>query len=291
MTEALTEIRLAGVPFLKRGKVREVFDLGDNLLIVSTDRISAFDVVLNQGIPQKGEILNLLSCFWFNHTKSIVENHLVTTDPAQYPKVLQVYQTVLKNRSMLVKKAKMIPIECVVRGYLAGSAWTEYKETGKIAGKKYSNLVVSQKLPEPIFTPATKADSGHDQNITIEQAGQIVGTKAIDFLEKTSIKVYLAAYEYALAHGIIIADSKFEFGFEGDKVILIDELFTPDSSRFWAKEDYRLGSSPPSFDKQFVRDYLTSLNWNRQPPAPDLPADIIEKTKAKYLEAQKRLLG
>ena len=291
MAEALTEIKLPGVPLLKKGKVRDVFDLQDKLLIVSSDRISAFDVVLNQGIPQKGQILNRLSCFWFNYTKSIVENHFITAEPDEYPPILRQHLPILSERSMLVKKAKMIPIECVVRGYLAGSAWEEYKARGTIAGNRYPNMVVGQKLPRPIFTPSTKATSGHDQNITVEEAGKIVGDQVIDFLEETSIKVYQAAYEYALKKGIIIADTKFEFGFDGDTIILIDELFTPDSSRFWAKEDYCEGTSPPSFDKQFLRDYLISIKWSRQPPAPDLPQEIIEKTKAKYLEAQKRLLG
>ncbi len=291
MPEALTEIKLANVPILKRGKVREVFDLGDQLLICSTDRISAYDVVLKQGIPQKGEILNRLSCFWFNYTKSIVANHFLTATAEDYPEILKPYISNIENRSMLVKKVKIIPIECVVRGYLAGSAWQDYKSTGMIADKKYTGLIVSQKLPEPIFTPATKASSGHDQNITVAEAGQLVGEKVIEFLERVSIKIYEAACKYAWERGIIIADTKFEFGFDNDQIILSDEVFTPDSSRFWAKEDYREGISPPSFDKQFVRDYLTSLNWNRQPPPPDLPPEIIEKTREKYLEAQRRLIG
>ncbi len=260
------------------------------LLIVSTDRISAFDVVLNQGIPQKGKILNRLSCFWFEYTRDIVKNHFITSDLKKLPEMLKPYAEILEDRAMIVKKAHTIPIECVVRGYLAGSAWEEYKNKGTINAKEYRGLNIAQKLPEPIFTPATKSTSGHDLNITKEDAAKIVGPNVIDILETKSIEVYKAGYEYALKRGIIIADTKFEFGFEGDEAILIDEVFTPDSSRFWAKEDYREGISPPSFDKQFIRDYLISLNWNRQPPAPDLPSAIIERTQQKYLEAQKRLL-
>ncbi len=291
MKDVLTQVDLPFLPLLKRGKVREVFDLGNQLLVVSTDRISAFDVVLNQGIPDKGRILNRLSCFWFNYTKGIVANHLITCDLKKFPESLNPYRDLLIDRSMLVKKARPIPIECVVRGYLAGSAWSEYQEQGTIGGKKYPGLKLAQRLPQPIFHPATKATSGHDINLTVEEAGRMVGQEVINFLQTKSIEIYNTCYNYALGRGIIIADTKFEFGFDGDDIILIDEIFTPDSSRFWSVEDYREGINPPSFDKQFVRDYLIGLKWNRQPPAPDLPIEIIEKTREKYLEAEKRLIS
>jgi len=291
MNQAVTDVKLPGIPLLKQGKVRQVFDLGSEILIVATDRISAFDLVLNQGIPQKGMILNRLSCFWFDYTKGIIRNHLITADVDSFPAELKPYAELLRGRSMIARKATTIPIECVVRGFLAGSAWEEYREKGTICGQRYENLKQSQQLPDPIFTPATKSTSGHDQNITIAEAGRIVGRELAARLEQKSIEVYKAVFEYASNKGIIIADTKFEFGLDGNDAILIDEMFTPDSSRFWAKEDYEVGKSPPSFDKQFVRDYLISLNWNRQPPAPDLPPDIIRKTQEKYLEAEKRLLA
>ncbi len=291
MNQTVTDVKLPGIPLLKQGKVREVFDLGSELLIVATDRISAFDVVLNQGIPQKGMVLTRLSCFWFDFTKDIIRNHLITADVERFPAKLKLHAELLRGRSMIVRKATTIPIECVVRGFLAGSAWEEYKAQGTIGGQTYANLKQSQQLPEPIFTPATKATSGHDQNITIAEAGRIVGRDLATRLEQKSIEVYKAVAKYASDKGILIADTKFEFGLDGDDAILIDEMFTPDSSRFWAKEDYAVGKSPPSFDKQFVRDYLISLDWNRQPPAPDLPPEVIRKTQEKYLEAQKRLLA
>ncbi len=274
----------------KRGKVRDVYDLGDKLLIISTDRISAFDVVLPSGIPYKGKVLNGLSSFWFDFLKGITANHLITSDIDKYPAELKKYRTDLKDRSMLAVKTKPLPVECVVRGYLSGSGWKEYQQKQSVCGIKLPfGLLESAKLPEVLFTPSTKADAGHDINISPAEVEKLVGKKASDKIKETSIAIYKKAAEYALNKGIIIADTKFEFGLHNDEIILIDEVLTPDSSRFWPKDQYKTGQPQPSFDKQFVRDYLESLNWDKKPPAPKLPENIITKTSAKYLEAFRRL--
>ncbi|MGC8885811.1 MAG: phosphoribosylaminoimidazolesuccinocarboxamide synthase [Verrucomicrobiia bacterium] len=281
-----------GVKKLKSGKVREIFDLGDRLLMVATDRISAFDVIMPNGIPDKGIILTQISNFWFNLTKSFQKNHLLDGDEAQLPEKLRPYEDKLKGRSMIVKKCEPLKIECVVRGYLAGSGWKEYKYTQSVCGIKLSpGLVESSELAEPIFTPATKAESGHDENISFEKACEIVGDDIALRVREASLKIYKFARDYARERGIIIADTKFEFGISDGEIILIDELLTPDSSRFWPADKYKPGHSQPSFDKQFVRDYLETLHWNKQPPGPVLPQEIVTKTRAKYIEAYERLTG
>ncbi len=277
----------------KKGKVRDVYDLEDFYLIVSSDRLSAFDVIMNQGIPEKGKILTKISEFWFDFTKEIIQNHLITTSISGFPEICQKYSTVLDGRAMLVKKAELIPIECIVRGYITGSGWSDYKNTGSICGIMLpENLQESQKLPEPIFTPSSKAEVGtHDENITYNEALKIVSPELFEKIKTTAISIYKKAAEYALNRGIIIADTKMEFGLINEDLILIDELLTPDSSRFWDVEGYTVGSTPLSYDKQFVRDYLISINYNKKPPAPNLPDEIIEKTKNKYLEALYKLTG
>lgn len=295
--ETLLQIDLPGIRKLKSGKVREVFDLGDQLLIVATDRISAFDVVLPNGIPRKGEVLTQLSLFWFNMFSELVPNHLITSgqDMFNHPGLSNLpteTQAALARRSMLVKKTNPVPIECVVRGYLAGSGWKEYRQTQSVCGIKLPpGLLESAELPEPIFTPATKAGTGHDENITFERAAQIVGGKLAEKLRELSIKIYRAARDYARDRGIIIADTKFEFGLLKGQLILIDEILTPDSSRFWPAAQYEPGQSQPSFDKQYVRDYLETLNWNKKPPGPALPPEVVAETGAKYIEAYERLTG
>lgn len=279
--------------FLKWGKVRDIYDLGDYFLIVSTDRLSAFDVVMDQGIPYKGKVLTKISEFWFNFTTDIVKNHLITTDVKNFPIECHEYAEDLEGRSMLVQKVDVVPIESVVRGYITGSGWIDYKNSGEICGVKLPDgLVESEKLPEPIFTPATKAELGsHDENISEEKAYEISGKEAIQFIKQKTVDIYQKASAYALDRGIIIADTKMEFGKIGDEIILIDELLTPDSSRFWSLEKYQKGKSQESFDKQFVRDYLISIKFNKQPPPPKLPEDIINKTSEKYLSALKLLTG
>jgi phosphoribosylaminoimidazole-succinocarboxamide synthase len=293
--KVLLDIELPGIPLFKRGKVRNVFDLGDKLLLVASDRISAFDSVMPNGIPDKGKILTQISAFWFEFTKSIVDNHMISSDVAKFPadiKINEDVKKVLDKRSMLGKKTKSIDIECVARGYLSGSAWKEYQETGSVCGIKLpGGLKESDKLPEPIFTPATKAASGHDINISEKEMKDRVGEEVGNFLKEKTIAVYNAARDYADSKGIIIADTKFEFGFSDDKIILIDEILTPDSSRFWPKDTYKPGGTQPSFDKQFVRDYLISIKWNKEPPAPRLSEEVVQKTREKYLEAFKRLTG
>ncbi|MCX5726105.1 MAG: phosphoribosylaminoimidazolesuccinocarboxamide synthase [Candidatus Saganbacteria bacterium] len=292
MSEPLLKIELPGLKLFKRGKVRDVFDLGDRLLLVASDRISAFDVVMPNGIPDKGRILTQISLFWFEFTKDIVSNHLITSNMDEYPAEFQKYRNILDGRSMIGKKTNVIPIECVVRGYLSGSGWKEYQEAGSVCGIKLpEGLKESEKLPEPIFTPSTKADTGHDLNITGKEAIDRVGEKTASFVKEKSIAVYKAASDYAAKRGIIIADTKFEFGFINDKIILIDEILTPDSSRFWPADKYKAGESQPSYDKQFLRDYLVSIKWGKQPPAPQLPKEVIEKTREKYLEAFRLLAG
>ncbi len=276
----------------RRGKVRDVYDLGDKLLVVSTDRISCFDVILPCGIPHKGEVLNSISLFWFDLVRDICPTHFISAEVKDYPEELKAYTSELKGRSMLVKKAKGLPVECVVRGYLSGSGWKEYRASQSICGIKLpTGLKESDKLPQVIFTPSTKADVGHDMNVSFDYIEKDLGKDTADKLKRISIAIYNKAADYALGKGIIIADTKFEFGIYADNIILIDEVLTPDSSRFWPKDQYSPGCPQPSFDKQFVRDYLETLSWDKTPPAPMLPEDIIEKTSAKYLEAYKKLTG
>ncbi len=283
---------LPGQKLFQRGKVRDVYDLSDQLLIISTDRISCFDVVLPCAIPQKGRVLTELSCFWFDYIKDIIGHHLITAEISKYPAQLQKYSRQLAGRSMLVKKTKPLPIECIVRGYLSGSGWKEYQKSQSICGIKLpAGLRESDKLPEIIFTPSTKEEKGHDINVDQEHVEKVIGKELAEKIKKTSIAVYKKAADYALSQGIIIADTKFEFGLLGDKLILIDEVLTPDSSRFWPQAEYSPGKAIPSFDKQFVRDYLAGLDWDKNPPAPQLPAEIIAKTSQKYLEAFQRLTG
>jgi phosphoribosylaminoimidazole-succinocarboxamide synthase len=276
-----------------RGKVRDIYDLGDQLLIVATDRISAFDVVMPNPIPDKGKILTQLSIFWFDLTKDIVANHVLSTEVGDYPKECQPYQEILRSRSMLVVKTEVRPVECVVRGYLSGSGWEEYQKTGAVCGINLpKGLRESSKLEEPIFTPATKAEMGlHDENITFEKVEETVGKDVARKVRTISLAVYKKARDFAEQRGILIADTKMEFGVKSGKFILIDELLTPDSSRFWPKDEYRPGGPQKSFDKQFLRDYLLSIRWDKNPPAPQLPEDIVKKTREKYLEAYERLVG
>lgn len=282
----------AGLKLLRKGKVRDVYDLDDKLLIVATDRISCFDVVLGRGIPNKGEILTRISLFWFDFLKGIIDIHLITADVSAYPKSLVPFLPVLKNRSMLVKKAKPLPIECIVRGYLSGSGWREYKEESSVCGIKLpAGLLESSKLPTPIFTPSTKAEVGHDINIDEDAAQKLVDAKLFQQVKEKSLTLYKKAADYADTQGIIIADTKFEFGMHEGKLMLIDEVLTPDSSRFWPKAGYAPGRCQPSFDKQFLRDYLETLNWDKTPPAPPLPDEIVNKTREKYLEAHRIITG
>lgn len=292
-SKVILQTNFPGLKFLKRGKVRDIYEVGDYLLIVSTDRISAFDVIMNQGIPYKGMILTKISEFWFRFVEDIIPNHLITTNVDEFPAECKPYADELHGRSMLVKKTEVIPIESVVRGYITGSGMADYKATGSICGIKLpEGLVESEKLTEPIFTPATKEELGsHDQNISEDEAKKIVGEDVINFIKEKTIAVYKKAYEYALNRGIIIADTKMEFGKYKGEIILIDELLTPDSSRFWPADKYQKGRVQESFDKQFLRNYLISINFNRQPPAPDLPEEIIMKTSEKYLEALEKLTG
>ncbi|MFH2013057.1 MAG: phosphoribosylaminoimidazolesuccinocarboxamide synthase [Pseudomonadota bacterium] len=293
VTDLIVETNLKGLKLLGRGKVRDIYDLGEHLLIVATDRISAFDVIMLNGIPDKGKTLARISTYWFEVMKDIVPNHLVSVSVRDFPQECQQHKDILEGRSMLVKKAKPLPIECVVRGYLAGSAWEEYQKGGTVCGIELpERLMESSKLDEPIFTPSTKAEKGqHDENITIQEMKKIIGDKLADEVSNLSLEIYKKGRMVAEEKGIIIADTKFEFGILNDGIILIDEVLTPDSSRFWPKNDYKPGKSQKSFDKQFLRDYLISLNWDKTPPPPELPEDIIEKTREKYLEAYKRLVN
>ena len=276
-----------------RGKVRDIYDLGDRLLIVATDRISAFDVVMPNPIPDKGRVLTQLSKFWFELTRDIVPNHIISLNIKDFPPACRPYEKMLMDRSMLVVKTEVVPIECVVRGYLSGSGWVEYEKTGEVCGIPLSRgLFESSKLEEPIFTPATKAELGeHDENINFERMEKAVGKELAQQLRSLSVAIYKRASDFAENRGIIIADTKMEFGVKDGKVILIDELLTPDSSRFWPKNTYRPGGPQQSFDKQFLRDYLLSIKWNKTPPAPQLPEEIIRKTREKYLEAYEKLVG
>lgn len=285
----LIDCELPGVKKLRSGKVREVFDLGDRLLFVATDRISAFDCILPTPIPEKGRVLNQLSAFWFRYFNS-VPNHLISDSFHDFPAALRKFEDQLRGRSMLVQRTEPLPIECVVRGYLAGSGWKEYAATGAISGVKLpAGLQLASRLPVPMFTPSTKAESGHDENISWEDCQDRLGKKLAERARELSLELYRRGAEHAEARGIIVADTKFEFGLLGDELILIDECLTPDSSRFWPADQYAPGSSPPSFDKQFVRDYLETLDWNKTPPAPPLPAEIVARTSAKYLQALDQL--
>jgi phosphoribosylaminoimidazole-succinocarboxamide synthase len=294
MEQALMQTDLKEFKLFARGKVRDVYDLDDKLLIVATDRISAFDVVLPNGIPGKGKILTQMSVFWFNLVSDVIPNHLLAHRTEDYPAGLQKYEKILEGRSMLVKKAKRIDIECVVRGYISGSLWKEYKEARKKAISREvtvhqiefpDSLNESDKLPQNIFTPATKAEEGHDENISFDRMCQMVGQSLAAELREKSLRIYQKAYDYALQKGIIIADTKFEFGIDDGKIILIDEIFSPDSSRFWSKADYKPGQAQDSFDKQYIRDYLESIKWDKKPPAPKLPDEIVQKTLEKYRQA------
>lgn len=275
------------------GKVRDVYQLdNDHLLFVATDRISAFDYVLGTGIPHKGRVLNQISLFWFDFLRDIVPNHLVTADVNRYPAKAQAYADQLRGRSMMVVRAEMVPVECVVRGYISGSAWKEYKATGKVCGIQLpSGLKESDKLPEPVFTPSTKATSGHDENIPFQEMGRIVGVDLSRQLRDLTLKIYIQASDYARQRGIIIADTKFEFGTTSKGLTLADEVLTPDSSRFWPADKYQPGRAQDSYDKQYVRDYLEEIRWNKQPPAPALPPEVARRTSEKYLEAYRQLTG
>lgn len=291
VSQPLQFTKLSDIKFFKRGKVRDIYDLEDKLLIVSTDRISCFDVILPTVIPNKGEVLTKLSLFWFEFTEDVISNHLITANVDDFPETLVKYKEVLRGRSMLAKKADPIPVECVVRGYLAGSGWKEYQETGSICGVKLpQGLREADKLPQAIFTPATKEQVGHDVNVRQEYIEKELGKHIVTKLKNVSIALYEKASEYAETRGIIIADTKFEFGRIGEKIILIDEMLTPDSSRFWPKDEYSPGKSQLSFDKQFVRDYLETLDWDKTPPAPELPEEIVLKTSEKYLQALKMII-
>lgn len=290
--EVIYRTTLENIPLAGRGKVRDIYDLGDALLIVATDRLSAFDVVFPTPIPWKGIVLTQLSLFWFDKTAHNVKNHLITGDVDKYPESLRPYKELLRGRSMLVRKARPLAIECVVRGYLDGSAWREYQTTGQVCGIKLpKGLRQRDKLPEPIFTPATKATSGHDENITHSQAAEIVGTKTFEQVKNISIAIYKFAHEYIQERGLILSDTKFEFGFVGDELILIDECLTPDSSRFWEKEGYYPDGKSISLDKQYVRDYVEKIGWDKSPPAPPLPDDVIAQTTERYLTAYKLITG
>lgn len=278
------------LPLYRRGKVRDVYDLGTQLLMVATDRISAFDCVLPTAIPDKGIILTQMSLFWFDFIANIVPNHLITANVDDYPAILQPYRDQLAQRSMLVKRTEAIPVECVARGYLAGSGWKDYQQTGAVCGIKLPpNLVESSQLPEPIFTPATKAETGHDENISETAMANILGNDLTVQLKQLTLQIYAQVSAYAQTHGIIICDTKLEFGLLDGQIILIDEVLTPDSSRFWPQAQYQPGKAQLSFDKQYVRNYLETLTWDKRPPAPALPVDIVAATRAKYLEAYRLL--
>lgn len=290
---AIFTTKLEGIRLAHMGKVRDVYELHDALLIVATDRLSAFDVILPTPIPDKGVILTQLSLFWFDFLKNTVKTHLIAHEVEHYPAELQKFREQLEGRSMLVKKAKPLPVECIVRGYLSGSGWKDYKKTGAICGIHLpSGLIESSKLPEPIFTPSTKAQVGaHDENIDLNQVKNLIGKEMADRIQELSLTIYTTAAQKALESGVIIADTKFEFGIADRELFLIDEVLTPDSSRFWPADEYRPGGPQPSFDKQFVRDYLESLGWNKQAPGPALPQEIVEKTRQRYITALERLTG
>jgi phosphoribosylaminoimidazole-succinocarboxamide synthase len=293
MTTPVTQTQFSDLKLIHRGKVRDLYEVEDMLLMVATDRISAYDVVMDDPIPHKGEVLTKLSLFWFDYLKDIIPHHLISADPAQYPEVCAPYSDVLKGRSMLVKKAKPLPVECIVRGYISGSFWSAYKKDTTVCGFKLpEGMSESEQFPQILFTPSTKAEQGlHDENISLEQMEDIVGRDETQRIAAASIELYEKASSYARSKGIIIADTKFELGWYEGELMLIDEVLTPDSSRFWPEDDYATGRGQASFDKQFLRDYLSSLNWGKTPPPPKLPQEIIEKTSARYLEALERITG
>lgn len=289
---AVLKVDLPGVKHLRTGKVREVFDLGDSLLFACTDRISAFDCVMPNGIPLKGKVLSQLSAWWFERVAHLTEHHVIETNVDKFPEVLKPHRELLRGRSMIVRKTNVLPVECIARGYLIGGGWKEYKASGSVCGIKLrEGYRQADKLDAPIFTPSTKAETGHDENISFEEAGKIVGADVAAKLRDLTLKVYGFAADLARTKGIILADTKFEFGLKDGKIILIDEILTPDSSRFWPADSYQPGISPPSFDKQFIRDYLETLDWDKTPPAPPLPDDVIARSQEKYLEAFRRLTG
>ena len=289
----LLETALDGLRLVRRGKVRDMYEVDDHLVMVATDRISAFDYVLGSGIPDKGRVLTQLSAFWFARTRHIVANHLVSANARDYPAAARPHAPMLAGRSMLVRKTTPLPIECVARGYLSGSGWKDYKATGEVCGVRLPpGLLESDRLPEPLFTPATKAESGHDLNISEADAATLVGADLLARLKQLTLDLYAFGVAHASERGIILADTKFEFGHtDSGELLLIDEVMTPDSSRYWPQATYRPGGAQPSFDKQFVRDYLESIKWNKQPPVPSLPADVVAKTREKYLDAFRRLTG
>jgi phosphoribosylaminoimidazole-succinocarboxamide synthase len=289
----LLETALDGLSLVRRGKVRDLYACDDALVIVATDRISAFDYVLGSGIPDKGRVLTQLSAFWFARTRHLVPNHLLATDLGAFPPVAQRHSEMLRGRAMLVRRTNPLPIECVARGYLSGSGWKDYKASGEICGIGLPpGLVESDRLPRPLFTPATKAESGHDLNITAAEAARLVGAELLDRLEQLTLDLYAFGVAHAESRGIILADTKFEFGLtDQGELLLIDEVMTPDSSRYWPADAYRPGRAQPSFDKQYVRDYLEEIRWNKQPPVPSLPDDVVARTRAKYLDAYRRLTG
>ncbi len=300
MEKALMETEIREFELYARGKVRDIYDLKDRLLVITTDRISAFDCVLPDGIPGKGKILTQMSLFWFDFIKDIIPTHLITAELDEYPEELQKYDKILKDRSMLVKKAKRINLECVVRGYIAGSFWKEYQEKLSTSNQDRDlvlhgvflppNLKESERLSEPVFTPATKADKHHDLNISFDQAVRVIGRHLANFIRDKSMRIYQVAASYAEQHGIIIADTKFEFGISNGQIILIDEILSPDSSRFWPMKGYKPGKPQENFDKQYVRDFLEKMNWDKKPPAPNLPAEVIRKTRQKYKQAYDKLV-
>ncbi len=292
MGQIILETNLPGVERLGRGKVRDIYSVGENLLIVATDRISAFDYVLATGIPDKGKVLTQLSVFWFDFLRELTPTHFLTASVDEYPAPLRQFRDQLEGRSMLVKRARMIEVECVARGYLSGSGWKEYRESGAVCGISLPpGLKESDKLPQPIFTPATKAQTGHDENVSFQTVVDLIGQELAVRLRDLTLGIYRRAAEYALTRGIIIADTKFEFGFVGNQLVLADEVLTPDSSRFWPLETWRPGGAQPSYDKQYVRDYLEDIKWNKQPPAPPLPPDVAGKTSEKYKDAYRALTG
>jgi len=290
--EVITDTSFLPIPLFKRGKVRDIYEVGENLLIISTDRISAFDVIMDQGIPGKGAVLNQLAGFWFEKTEDIIENHVVSTDMGELPPGLQKFTAELEGRSMLVRRAEPLPVECVVRGYLAGGGWSEYKEKGSISGIRLpEGLPQASRLPEPIFTPATKAELGeHDVNIGFESVVEQVGTGLAERIKRASLDLYARGTDIAESRGIILSDTKFEFGISGEETILIDEIFTPDSSRFWPKDSWEPGHDQENLDKQFLRDWLETLDWDKKPPPPTLPPEIIEQTAERYQYIKRVLL-
>ncbi len=292
MSNVLLESKLDGIERVGRGKVREIYKIGDEYLIVASDRISAFDYILATGIPDKGRVLTQLSVFWFDFLKSLTPTHFLTAKVDEYPEPLRKYRDQLEGRSMLVKSARMIEVECVARGYLSGSGWKEYQSSGTVCGIKLpAGLKESDKLPEPIFTPATKAQTGHDENVSFEAVAGLIGAELAGRLRDLTLGIYRKAADYAAGRGVIIADTKFEFGFVSDQLVLADEVLTPDSSRFWPSESYKPGGPQPSYDKQYVRDYLEEIRWNKQPPAPALPPEVATRTSEKYKEAYRVLTG